>query len=135
MKKLLILIILLGCFVGSFACAEEPQRSKGISVYALPKRVANISGKPWGFEVAYAPYLRPEPGQPYLQSLSDVLEYIKKQDSEVVKNGFWVVTTNPLAYSDEELKIQEQIKIELPKNHIPLFWARGAEIEQGFKKY
>lgn len=52
------------------------ERAKGISIHVLPKRVADLSGQPWGFQVAYAAYLKPEPGQPYLQSLADVLEYV-----------------------------------------------------------
>jgi hypothetical protein len=135
MKKTLVLSIVICFLAASFAFAEEPVRSKGISVHALPKRVAKISGKPWGFEVSYAPYLKPEPEQPFLQSVSDVLQYIKKQDPSVIKNGFWVVTTNPSAYSDEELELQRQIKIELPKHNIPLFWARGSELNNGFKRY
>ncbi len=127
-------IIFTLLFVSS-VYADGPERSKGISVHALPKRVAKISGKPWGLEVSYAPYLKPEPGQPFLQSISDVLEYIKKQEPSVIQNGLWVVTTNPMAYSEEELEFQDQIKETLPKEKIPLFWARGSEIRNGFTRY
>ncbi len=85
--------------------------------------------------LGYAAYLKPEPGQPFLQSISDVLEYIKKQDLSVIKNGLWVVTTHPMAYSEEELEFQEQIKTALPKENIPLFWVRGAELDKGFTRY
>ncbi len=132
MNRLLI-IALLGLVQVSHAA--EPQRDKGISVHALPKRVADISGQPWGLQVSYAPYLKPEPGQPYLQSVDEVLAYIRKQDKSVIENGFWVVTTNPAAYSKQEIELQEKLKIELPKNHIPLFLARGSELEKGFKRY
>jgi hypothetical protein len=115
--------------------AAEPERDKGISVHALPKRVADISGKPWGFQVAYASYLKPEPGQPYLQSVKDVLEYINKQDPSVIKNGLWVVTTHPSSYSDSEKEFQDNVKSELPKHNIPLYWARGSELYNGFKRY
>jgi len=135
MNKLKILLIIFTLVIVSSVYADSPDRSKGISVYALPKRVAKISGKPWGLEVAYAPYLKPEPGQPFLQSISDVLNYIKKQDPEVIKNGLWVVTTHPSAYSEQELEFQKQIKETLPKENIPLFWARGSELDKGFTRY
>jgi len=101
MNTMKIIGVLISLIIISPAFAEGPDRSKGISVHALPKRVAKISGKPWGLEVAYAPYLKPEPGQPFLQSIDDVLRYVKKQDPDVIKNGLWVVTTHPSAYSEE----------------------------------
>jgi len=73
MNKLKIILIIFSFIIVSSVYAETPDRSKGISVHALPKRVAKISGKPWGLEVAYAPHLKPEPGQPFLQSITDVL--------------------------------------------------------------
>ena len=136
MRKIILLIILFILLISTISFAEEPVRSKGISVHALPKRVAKISGTPWGLEVSYAPYLKPEPGQPYLQSINDILEFVKKQYPSVIKNGLWVVTTNPSAYSPEELEFQKQIKEELPKHNIPLFWARGSELKtKGFRRY
>jgi len=134
MNRLTILFIMLILAIPS-TYAGEPERDKGISVHALPKRVADISGQPWGLQVAYAPYLKIEQGQPYLQTLSDVLEYVKKQDQSVVENGLWVVTTHPSSYSEEETEFQEKLKSELPKHNIPLFWARGSEIKNGFKRY
>jgi len=135
MKRINLLCIVVAIFFVSSVFADDPIRSKGISVHALPKRVAKISGKPWGLQVSFAPYLKQEQGQPFLQSIGDVLEYIKKQDSSVIKNGFWVVTTNPMAYSEEELEFQKQIKTVLPEENIPLFWARGAELDKGFTRY
>ena len=135
MKKIQILGIFVCLLMASFSIAGEPERSKGISVHALPKRVAKISGTPWGLKVSYAPYLKPEPGQPYLQSIADVLEFINKQEPSVIQNGFWVVTTNPASYSKDELEFQNQIKAVLPKHNIPLFWTRGAELSEGFKRY
>ncbi len=135
MNKLKLLLIILSFFFASSVYAESPDRSKGISVHALPQRIAKISGKPWGLEVAYAPHLKPEPGQPFLQSISDVLNYINKQNPDVIANGLWVVTTNPVAYSAEEIEFQKQIKEILPKQNIPLFWARGSELDKGFTRY
>jgi len=131
----LITLIILFVFAVPLSHAGEPERDKGISVHALPKRVADISGQPWGFQVTYAEYLKPEPGQPVLQSVSDVLEYAKKQDQSVIENGLWVVTTHPSSYSDSEKEFQNKVKVELPMNNIPLFWVRGSELKNGFKRY
>ena len=130
------IILLLLCFIITPASyAGEPQRDKGISVHALPKRVADLAGQPWGLGVTYAPYLKPEPGQPYLQSVEEVLEYVEKQDKSVIENGLWVVTTHPSAYSELETEFLEKLKQEIPKHDIPLFWARGSELPNGFKQY
>lgn len=131
----IISAILITIFLASSVYAGEPQRDKGISAYALPKRVADISGKPWGLEISYAPYLKPEPGIPFLQSIQDVVKFIKKQDSSVIENGFWVVTTNPDAYSKAETAFYDQLKIELSKKNIPLFWSRASDLKNGFKRY
>lgn len=135
MNKLIILICCILLLSTSVAYAVEPERDKGISVHALPQRVAETSGKPWGLQVSYSPYLKPESGQPYLQSVSDVLDYIKKQNPSVIENGFWVVTTHPSAYSEQELEFQKQLKEALPKANIPLFMARGSELNNGFTRY
>jgi len=134
MNKTLAIILIVFLFV-PVAHALEPQREKGISAHALPKRIADISGKPWGLEVSYAPYLKPEPGRPYLQSVKDVIEFVKKQDKSVIEHGLWVVTTHPSSYSRSETEFYERLKRELPKHNIPLFWARGAELKNGFKRY
>ncbi|WP_273440638.1 hypothetical protein [Sedimenticola selenatireducens] len=130
-----ISLILFLALLSPLSYAGEPQRDKGISVHALPKRVADISDQPWGFQVSYAAYLKPEPGQPVLQSLNDVLEYINKQDQSVIENGLWVVTTHPSSYSESEIELQNKVKAELPKNNIPLFWVRGSQLKNGFKRY
>ncbi|MBV1881027.1 MAG: hypothetical protein KUG82_05300 [Pseudomonadales bacterium] len=128
-------IFLASLFLVAGVSAQEipSTREKGISVHALPKRVAKISGKPWGFEVSYAPYLKVE--LPYLQSIEDVLAYIGKQDKSVIDSGFWVVTSNPSAYDQQELDLHKQVKEVLPKKGIPLYWARGSELPNGFKRY
>ena len=129
------IVILIFLLVSSFSYAEEPTREKGISVYALPMRVAKLSNKPWGFEVKYAPYLKKETGIPYLQTIEQLLEYINKQDLAVIQNGLWVVTTNPSAYSEQELTLQNKIKTILPNKNIPLYWVRGSELKNGFTRY
>ena len=67
--------------------------------------------------------------------MPQVLAYVKKQDKSVIENGLWVVTTHPASYSKEEIEFQNKVKQELPKHKIPLFWARGSELHNGFKRY
>ena len=134
-KHLSLIFVSLSIMVAANIEAAEPVREQGISVHALPKRVAKLSGTPWGFEVSYAPYLKPEPAKPYLQSVEDVLSYVRKQDPSVIANGFWVVTSHPAAYDSEETELQQAIKEVLPKEGIALFWVRGAELENGFTRY
>lgn len=115
--------------------ADEPSREEGISAHALPKRIAALRGTQWGLEISQAPNLQPEQQQPYLQTTDEVLKYIARQDKSVRDNGLWVVTTHPSAYSDEETRFYDEIKAVLPEKGIPLFWARGSELKNGFVRY
>jgi hypothetical protein len=47
---------------------SSPERSKGISMHMLPKRVADLGGGKWGFAVTYAKYLKIETEPPTLQT-------------------------------------------------------------------
>lgn len=132
MKKILLLFILLILSSTTFA---EPKRSMGISLHMLPERVAKLDDRPWGFWVDYAEHLQPEPGQPILQSISDYLAYIKKQTEDVQKNGVWIVTTHPDAYSENERKLLEDIKNISKGNNIILFVCRGSELPDGWQRY
>jgi len=50
MKKVIIAIFLVLFFVSiSLAIESLPERSKGISMHMLPKRVADPNGQKWGF--------------------------------------------------------------------------------------
>ena len=57
--RILSTLLFLGFFMVPLSYADEPQREKGISLHALPKRVADLSGQPWGLQVSYASYLKP----------------------------------------------------------------------------
>jgi len=126
---LLILILL------SVAMAAAPERSKGISLHMLPKRVADISGQKWGFTVDFASHLKPESEHPVLQTKDELVAFVRKQDKEVQENGVWIVTTNPDAYSDPEKDLLEDIKSLAREQHIPLFIARASELPNGWKRY
>ena len=115
--------------------ASAPDRAKGIAMHMLPKRVADIGGKKWGFLVSYAAYLKPEEVVPVLQSATDFLVFVRKQDQGVQDNGVWVVTTRPDAYSATELKLLEEVKVLCRKQGIPLFIARASELPHGWRRY
>lgn len=132
MKKLVFIIFVLALPNLVFA---EPNRSKGISMHMLPERVAKLDGRPWGLWVSYAEYLKPEPGQPVLQSVQDYIAFIEKQSPSVQENGVWIVTTNPNAYSKSEIELLDQIKALSKEKGIILFICRGAELPDGWKRY
>ena len=134
-KSIAYLLLAVALFSVEIVGGEEPIRENGISAHAFPKRVAEVAGKPWGLEIAYSPRLQPEPAPPFLQSIGEVLDYIRKQSPEVRQNGLWVVTTHPSAYTEEELNFHAQLKERVPMEGIPLFWARGADLDKGFKRF
>lgn len=115
--------------------AGEPQRSQGISIHMLPKRVAKISGRPSGFSVDYSPKLKNETVQPVLQTGQELLAYVRKQDATVQENGVWVVITNPDAYSEEEMKLLEEVESLCREQKVPLFVSRASELPNGWKRY
>ena len=129
--------IFLVLLLASVSVAMEilPERSKGISLHMLPKRVADLNGQKWGFIVVFAEYLKPEKEKPILQTTKEFLTYVRKQDTKVQENGAWIVITNPAAYSQEELILLEDIKALCKKEEIPLFVARGSQLPNGWERY
>lgn len=134
MRRFAITLIVL-LLVPLLAMAVTPERGKGISIHMLPKRVADLGKMRWGFIVSYAKYLKPEPAQPVLQSTEELLRYVRKQTQTVQENGVWIVTTNPRAYSNEEMRLLDDVKTLCRREHIPLFIARGSELPDGWRRY
>jgi hypothetical protein len=132
-RRLFALLSIVG--LSCAASVATPERSKGISMHMLPKRVADIAGKKWGLNVDYARYLKPESEQPVLQTSDEFLAFVRKQDKDVQENGAWIVTTNPDAYSDAETKLLEEIKLLCQKEKFPLFIVRASELPDGWKRY
>jgi len=104
-------------------------------MHMLPKRVADLGGDKWGLQVTYASYLKPESNRPVIQTTQEFVSYIHKQDSSVQKNGVWIVTTHPDAYSDEEKTLLEDIRTVSSKENIILFVCRASELPNGWKRY
>jgi hypothetical protein len=133
-RQLNILIAIVSI---SLACLAEsgPERSEGISIHQLPKRVASLSGHKWGLSVDFSNQLEPEAEQPVLQTVQELVTFVRKQDEKVQRNGVWIVTTNPDAYSESESTLLEQVKAECAKEKIPLFICRASELPNGWKRY
>ncbi len=101
-------------------------------MHMLPKRVADIGRRPWGFTVDYSPRLKPESQRPVIQTVEDVLSYIRKQDAGVQENGLWIVTTSPDAYSEEEKTLLEEVKSMCRRERIQLFLCRASQLPNGW---
>ncbi|MGA3371584.1 MAG: hypothetical protein ABSC48_07470 [Terracidiphilus sp.] len=126
-------LILSVILFASAAAAQE--RSQGISVHMLPKRVADTGGMAWGFTVDYSPRLKAESPWPVLQTVEAVLSFIRKQDTGVRKNGLWIVTTHPDAYSEAEKALLESVKSMCRQEGIPLFICRASELPNGWVRF
>jgi hypothetical protein len=111
--------------------ATAQERSQGVSVHMLPKRVADIGGKPWGFSVDYSQRLKPEPQRPVIQTVDEIRSYVRKQAPGVQGNGLWIVTTNPDAYSEDEKLLLEDVKSMCRREKIPLFICRASQSPNG----
>jgi hypothetical protein len=135
MRALTAALLFLIAAATSPAWAEALERAHGISIHMLPRRVADLADRKWGLVVDYAEYLKPEPAQPVLQSQSELLAFIRKQDSSVQANGVWIVTTHPDAYSEQEKRLLEDIKAVCRKERIPLFITRASQLPAGWQRY
>jgi hypothetical protein len=121
--------------VSESAASGAPERAKGISMHMLPKRVADLESGKWGFVVTYADYLKRESEPPILSTKEEFLSFVQKQNAEVQKNGVWIVTTHPDAYSEAEKKLLDDVKAICRKERIPLFICRASQLPNGWKRY
>ncbi len=135
MHSLAALIVVLQVATASVPAVESPDRAKGVSLHMLPKRVADLSHGAWGFVVAPASHLTPIPDHHVLQSASALLSFARKQAAPVQRNGIWIVTTDPAAYSPTETRLLESVKALCIKERIPLFIARGSQLPDGWVRY
>jgi hypothetical protein len=120
----------------ALAVGATPERSKGISMHLLPKRVADLSGSKWGLTVSAADYLTPDAGSTTLQTGAEFRSFVRKQSSSVKQNGVWiVVTTNLEAYSKSENTFLEQVMSICAADKIPLFICRASNLPDGWKRY
>ena len=131
-----ITTVLLALLVSAgLVAANAQERSQGISAHMLPKRVADIGGRPWGFAVDYSLRLEPESHPIVLQTVAEVLSFVRKQDTGVQENGLWIVTTSPDAYSEDEKRLLEEVKSMCRREKIPLFICRASQLPDGWLRF
>jgi TonB family protein len=114
--------------------AAVPERTKGISIHLLPKRVADLGGMGWGLSVDNRNLLG-ESEPPVLQTPQEFLSFVRRQDTAVQENGVWIVMTDPDAYSNFEKVLLEDIKALCRAEKIPLFICRAIDLPNGWKRY
>lgn len=115
--------------------ADSPERSKGISLHMLPKRVAELGTMKWGLTVTATRYLTPDAKSTTLQTASEFLAFVQKQSASVKENGVWIVTTHPDAYSQQEKSFLNEVIQVCTKQRIPLFIVRASKLPDGWKRY
>ena len=123
MKKAITALVVFGLTI---AITAEMLRDKGLSLHMLPQRVAKLSGQKWGFTVSSL--------NRTIQSANELREYFTSLPPEMQDNGIWIVTTDPLAYSEMEEEVLEDVKAMCISNNIPLFICRGAELPNGWQR-
>jgi hypothetical protein len=133
MRHLILIFTILTTFTG-LAVAAEPQRSDGLSVHMLPKRVADISKQKAGFTISQQGGSKPPKDTPTMETAQALVDYLKKLSPEIQQNGIWVVTTHPESYAAKETKNLDRLKEICTKDKIPLFTCRGSELPDGWKR-
>jgi len=122
-------------FTAQISYAAEPVREKGLSVHMLPKQVSDLdkTGKVnWGFIVG--PQESSKDKSWYFQDVKKLVKYFKTLPASVQKNGIWVVTTHPDAYSQTEKDLLENLIQICKKEGISVFHCRGSELPGGWQR-
>ena len=112
-----------------------PDRSKGISLQMLPKRVADLGPMQWGFVVSHSGAWRPTSQPPTFQTTQQFLDFVRSQNPTVQANGVWIVVTDPDAYSDSEKALLEDVRALCRKQKVILFVARAKDLPNGWQRY
>jgi hypothetical protein len=110
------------------------QRSQGVSVHMLPKRVGQMGNMAWGFTIDPGP-ANGRGRVAAIAEASNLVKYFQAQSPEVQQNGLWIVITHPDAYSEEELAQLEQLKSLCRSEKIPLFICRASQLPDGWVRY
>ena len=119
-------LLLFLAVVGIAIAGTSPERSKGISMHFLPKRVAEISGQKWG--------LVSDVSQDAVQTPDEFLTFVRRQPRETQDNGVWVVVSHPDAYGEQEKKFFVAVEDLCRREKIALFVARAADLPRGWKR-
>ena len=121
-----------------FLCASsilyaEPKRENGLSVHLVPKSDPGVFGTSKnGFMVSQSKNLKLPSERPIFDTPEKLVEYFLDQPQEIRENGLWVVTTNPKAYSEDEMKSTEILKKLCREKNLSLFFCRGMLLPNGW---
>jgi hypothetical protein len=115
--------------------ASAQERSQGIWIHFMPKRVAGLADAPWGLAVDPRPGRRPNQALHVIQTADGLISFFHSQTAYVQSNGIWIVTTDPDAYSGEEKALLEEVKSLCRAESIPLFIGRASELPDGWTRY
>jgi tetratricopeptide (TPR) repeat protein len=119
------------CF--SFFLHAAPKREGGLSVHLSPERTPEIFGvDKKGFIVSQSKDLKPVKERPLFDTPEELIKYFLNQPQDIQKNGIWVVTTNPQAYSKLEIGSTETLKKLCREKNIKLFFCRASVLPSGW---
>ena len=131
MKKNILILVFFLCI--TLVLYAEPKRENGLSVHLAPESASGIFGADKkGFVVSQSKDLKELSERPVFDTPEQLVEYFLTQPQEIQENGLWVVTTNPQAYSDDEMKSTEVLKKLCREKNIPLFFCRGMFLPNGW---
>lgn len=138
MKNISIILICFAMFASNLWAELEPTRDKGVSIHMLPKRVADLdagsNSLKWGLGISTIAGQRVPRNKHVFQAAEKLVEFYHSLPKETQDNGIWIVTTDPDAYSDEEVKLLDAVKQLCLKEKISLFICRGSELSSGWKR-
>ena len=113
------------------ASAFEPTRAAGLSVHLQPERIGRLRGETGGFDVL------PQDASERRRLFPDrhaLFEFFRRLPVTVRENGMWVVTTNPDAYADWELRQLADLEILCRGDSIALFVIRASKLPDGWER-
>lgn len=131
MSKIAIFLVLM-IFCNGLLCAL-PKRENGVSAHFAPGREPGIFGaEKSGFVISVGGKNKPASERPFMATPKELVEFILEQSEMVKENGLWLVTTNPSAYSDQEMENTEILKKLCDEKRIMLFFCRGKFLPSGW---
>src|SRR3990167_8948607 len=140
MKQKFIMFVLICSLVqpAIYAiAAEQPERSKGISVYFNPESVveqAKAEHKAEHIQRFMVTNAERTSVMAWDSTAQGLVEQIKYQPMELQKNGVWLVFTDPVSYTGEDMREKGELERLTKGNGIPLFECRASDLPDGWKR-
>ncbi len=125
---LLSLALAVAC---ASAQAVEPKREAGLSAHLQPERIGRLRGETGGFDVAAQVGVR---DRKLFATADALLTFFKSLPGTVQQNGLWVVTTDPAAYAESEVRQLSVLEDLCKRSQTPLFVSRAKELPNGWHR-